>query len=87
MVVERIVVGAGGDDSVARTAARRLRDEGHEVIFVGGHQTPDQVVSAAVAEDADRIVLDAAPQDVRRATELCEEVGAGDISVGPPGAR
>ncbi len=37
--------------------ARALRDGGHEVIYTGLHQTPGQVVAAAVQEDVDAIGL------------------------------
>jgi methylmalonyl-CoA mutase C-terminal domain/subunit len=59
MARNRIVVGAVEDDEAVRLVARRLRDEGHEVVFVGGHQTPEQLVATAVAEDAYLIVVDA----------------------------
>lgn len=58
MVRNRIVVGATGTDEPVRRTARRLRDEGHEVVFVGGGQTPEQLVATCVAEDAARIVVD-----------------------------
>ena len=34
-----------------------LRDAGAEVIFTGLHQTPEQIVAAALQEDADAIGL------------------------------
>jgi methylmalonyl-CoA mutase C-terminal domain/subunit len=37
--------------------ARALREEGFEVIYTGLHQTPDQIVAAALQEDADVIGL------------------------------
>ena len=37
--------------------ARALRDGGFEVIYTGLHQTPEQVVQAAVQEDADAVGL------------------------------
>jgi methylmalonyl-CoA mutase C-terminal domain/subunit len=58
MVRDRIVVGSTGPDESVRQVARRLRDEGHEVVFVGGGQTPEQLVATCVAEDAARIVVD-----------------------------
>ena len=83
MATERIVVGASGDDDNARSAARRLRDEGHEVVFVGGHQTPEHLVSTAVAEDAVRLVVDADDASLARVRELCREQGADDVRVEP----
>ncbi len=37
--------------------ARALRDAGHEVIYTGLHQTPEQIVETAIQEDADLIGL------------------------------
>ena len=73
MSAERIVVGASGDDDAAREAARRLRDGGHEVVFVGGRQSPAHLVRTAIAEDATRIVVDADPATLARIVELCEQ--------------
>ena len=54
----RIVVakpGLDGHDRGAKVIARALRDTGFEVIYTGLHQTPQQVVDAALSEDADFI--------------------------------
>jgi methylmalonyl-CoA mutase C-terminal domain/subunit len=45
-------VGLDGHDRGAKVVARVLRDAGYEVIYTGLRQTPETVVSAAVAEDA-----------------------------------
>ena len=45
-------VGLDGHDRGAKVLARALRDAGYEVIYTGLRQTPEMVVSAAVAEDA-----------------------------------
>jgi len=37
-------VGLDGHDRGAKIIARALRDAGHEVIYTGLHQTPEQVV-------------------------------------------
>ena len=37
--------------------ARALRDAGAEVIYTGLHQTPEQIVAAALQEDADAVGL------------------------------
>jgi len=37
--------------------ARALRDAGVEVVYTGLHQTPEQIVDAAIQEDADAIGL------------------------------
>jgi methylmalonyl-CoA mutase, C-terminal domain len=48
-------VGLDGHDRGAKIIARALRDAGMEVIYTGLHQTPEQVVEAAIQEDADAI--------------------------------
>jgi len=56
----RVVVakpGLDGHDRGAKVIARALRDAGFEVIYTGLHQTPEQVVDAAVQEDADAVGL------------------------------
>ena len=56
----RIVVakpGLDGHDRGAKVVARALRDAGMEVIYTGLHQTPEQIVRTALAEDADAIGL------------------------------
>ena len=50
-------VGLDGHDRGAKIIARALRDAGHEVIYTGLHQTPEQVVEIAVQEDVDGIGL------------------------------
>ncbi len=37
--------------------ARALRDAGMEVVYTGLHQTPEQIVEAAIQEDADVVGL------------------------------
>ncbi len=49
--------GLDGHDRGVKVVARALRDAGMEVIYTGLHQTPEQVVEAAVQEDADAIGL------------------------------
>ena len=54
----RVVVakpGLDGHDRGAKIIACALRDAGVEVIYTGLHQTPQQVVDAAMSEDADFI--------------------------------
>ena len=56
----RVVVakpGLDGHDRGAKIIARALRDAGMEVIYTGLHQTPEQIVETAIAEDADAIGL------------------------------
>ena len=49
--------GLDGHDRGARIIARGYRDAGFEVIYTGVHQTPEQIVSAAVQEDVDLVGL------------------------------
>ena len=84
----RIVVakpGLDGHDRGAKVVARALRDAGHEVIYTGLHQTPEQIVETAIQEDADLVglsVLSGAHMSLfRRVTELLRERDAGDIVV------
>jgi methylmalonyl-CoA mutase, C-terminal domain len=56
----RVVIakaGLDGHDRGAKVVARALRDAGVEVIYTGLHQTPEQIVAAALQEDADAIGL------------------------------
>ena len=84
----RIVVGKpglDGHDRGAKIVARALRDAGHEVIYTGLHQTPEQIVETAIQEDADLIglsVLSGAHMTLfRRLVELLAERDASDIVV------
>ena len=75
--------GLDGHDRGARIIARAFRDAGHEVIYTGLHQTPEQIVAAAIQEDVDLIglsILSGAHDYVfPRVIELLREKGAGDI--------
>lgn len=84
----RVVVakpGLDGHDRGAKVVARALRDGGMEVIYTGLHQTPEQVVAAAIQEDAQAIGLSihsgAHMTLFPRVVELLEEEGAEDIVV------
>ena len=48
-------VGLDGHDRGVKVISRALRDAGVEVIYTGLHQTPEQIVSAALQEDAQAI--------------------------------
>src|SRR3984885_4758180 len=77
--------GLDGHDRGAKVVARALRDAGVEVIYTGLHQTPEQIVAAAIQEDADAIGLSvlsgAHMTQFRRVLELLAERQAGDIVV------
>lgn len=84
----RIVVakpGLDGHDRGAKVIARALRDAGMEVIYTGLHQTPEQIVAAAIQEDADAIgmsVLSGAHMTLfAKVMELLREQDALDIVV------
>ncbi len=77
--------GLDGHDRGAKVVARALRDAGVEVIYTGLHQTTEQIVAAALQEDADGIglsVLSGAHMTLfARVLELLRERDAGDITV------
>ena len=77
--------GLDGHDRGAKVVARALRDAGMEVIYTGLHQTPEQIVQTALAEDADAIglsVLSGAHMTLfAKVVELLKAADAGDIVV------
>jgi len=84
----RVVIakpGLDGHDRGAKVVARALRDAGVEVIYTGLHQTPEQIVAAAIQEDADAIGLSilsgAHMTQFARVLELLAERDATDITV------
>jgi methylmalonyl-CoA mutase C-terminal domain/subunit len=84
----RVVVakpGLDGHDRGAKVIARALRDAGFEVIYTGLHQTPDQVVEAAIQEDADAVGLSllsgAHMTLVPKVVQLLRERDADDVLV------
>ncbi len=84
----RVVVakpGLDGHDRGAKVVARALRDAGCEVIYTGLHQTPQQIVNAAVQEDAQAVGLSihsgAHMTLFPRVVELLAEAGADDVVV------
>ncbi len=84
----RIVVakpGLDGHDRGAKVIARALRDAGHEVIYTGLHQTPEQIVETAIQEDADVVglsVLSGAHMTLfKKLIDLLDERDARDIVV------
>jgi methylmalonyl-CoA mutase C-terminal domain/subunit len=84
----RVVIakpGLDGHDRGAKVIARALRDAGMEVIYTGLRQTPEQVVAAALQEDADVIglsILSGAHMHIcPRVTQLLREKGMDDVLV------
>ena len=78
-------VGLDGHDRGAKVVARALRDAGVEVIYTGLHQTPEQIVAAAIQEDVDAVglsILSGAHMTLfARVIELLRERGGADIVV------
>ena len=78
-------IGLDGHDRGIKVVARALRDAGIEVIYTGLHQTPDQIVAAAIQEDVDAIGLSclsgAHMTLFPRVVQLLQEQGADDIVV------
>jgi methylmalonyl-CoA mutase C-terminal domain/subunit len=84
----RVVIakpGLDGHDRGAKVMARALRDAGMEVIYTGLRQTPEQIVTAALQEDADVIglsILSGAHMYIcPRIMELLREQGLTDVLV------
>ena len=84
----RVVVakpGLDGHDRGAKVVARALRDAGCEVIYTGLHQTPQQIVNAALQEDAQAVGLSihsgAHMTLFPKVAELLAEAGAEDVVV------
>ena len=50
-------IGLDGHDRGIKVVARALRDAGLEVIYLGLHNTPAEIVASAVQEDVDAIGL------------------------------
>lgn len=84
----RVVIakpGLDGHDRGAKVIARALRDAGMEVVYTGLRQTPEQIVAAALQEDADAIglsILSGAHMHIcPRVVELLKEKGLEDVVV------
>ena len=77
--------GLDGHDRGARIIARTYRDAGFEVVYSGLHQTPEEVVRAAIQEDVDMIGLSSLAGAhmylFPRVIELLQENSADDIVV------
>ncbi len=77
--------GLDGHDRGAKVIARALRDAGMEVIYTGLRQTPEQIVAAALQEDADVIglsILSGAHNHIcPRVMQLLKEKGLDDVLV------
>ena len=78
--------GLDGHDRGAKVVAAALRDAGMEVIYTGLHQTPEQIVHAAIQEDVDVValsILSGAHMTLfPRVLNLLREEGADHVLVG-----
>lgn len=77
--------GLDGHDRGAKVVARALRDAGMEVVYTGLHQSPEEIVEAALQEDVHVIglsVLSGAHMTLLpRVVELLRQRDASDILV------
>lgn len=77
--------GLDGHDRGARIIARAFRDAGFEVVYTGLHQTPEEIVHAAIQEDVDMIGLSSLAGAhmylFPRVLELLREQGVEDVAV------
>ena len=77
--------GLDGHDRGARIIARAYRDAGFEVVYTGLHQTPEEIVEAAIQEDVDMVGLSslagAHKYLLQAVVDLLREKGADDIVV------
>lgn len=78
-------VGLDGHDRGVKIVARALRDAGVEVIYLGIHNTPEEIVSSALQEDVDAIGLSihsAAHMTLfGKVMKLLQQNGGGEIVV------
>ena len=84
VTIQRVIELTFADEDV-QVIARALRDAGMEVIYTGLRQTPEQIVSAALQEDADVIglsILSGAHNHIApRLMDLLKEKGLDDVLV------
>ncbi|WP_338603825.1 cobalamin B12-binding domain-containing protein [Sulfolobus tengchongensis] len=90
MTIKRIKVliaklGLDGHDRGAKVVARALKDAGMEVVYTGLRQTPEQIVKAAIQEDADVIgisILSGAHLElIPKVIELMKQNGLDDVGI------
>jgi methylmalonyl-CoA mutase C-terminal domain/subunit len=77
--------GLDGHDRGVKVIARGFRDAGFEVVYTGLHQTPEQIVNAAIQEDADMVGISClSGAHLYLFTEVIKQLrerGAGDVTV------
>ena len=78
-------IGLDGHDRGVKIVAKALRDAGVEVIYMGLHNTPEEIVQSAVQEDVDAIglsILSAAHRTLfKEVMRLLKKQRADDIAV------
>ena len=80
MTVKRLLIAAVDTDEPRIAAeARRWRDAGHEVVYLGAGVRPAAIAGTAIAEDVALVVLDSSAVDVVR--QALAEADAEDIEV------
>ncbi len=87
-VVRRVLVASTGEDVVPVLAtARRLRDDGLEVVYLGTGATAEQVAHAAVAEDVVEVHLAGPAAGAARVEALLASLQAAVAHVTPVADR
>lgn len=88
MPEQRIVIakpGLDGHDRGMKIVARALREAGFEVIYMGLHHTPEEIVETAIQKRADAVGLSqhsgAHMSLFPKVARLLRERGAGDVVV------
>lgn len=83
MIVAKL--GLDGHDRGAKVVARALKDAGMEVVYTGLRQTPEQIVKAALQEDADVIgisILSGAHLElIPKVIEIMRQNGLNDVGL------
>jgi methylmalonyl-CoA mutase C-terminal domain len=78
-------LGLDGHDRGAKVVARALKDAGMEVVYTGLRQTPEQIVKAALQEDADVIgisILSGAHLElIPKVIEIMRQNGLNDVGL------
>jgi methylmalonyl-CoA mutase, C-terminal domain len=77
--------GLDGHDRGVKVIARGFRDAGFEVIYTGLHQSPEQIVNAAIQEDVDMVGISClSGAHLYLFSEVVKQLkdkGAGDVTV------
>ena len=78
-------LGLKGHDQGGKDMASLLRDAGMNVVYMGTHSTPAEIVKAALQEDVDvlgiNLISDANMNNISKILKLLKEADALDIKV------